>query len=348
MRLRRWQSALLTVMTSLPLLTAIPSAAHADDANGTTTVVPFDPNEGQFPESITTDQNGNIYFPGSGGRIWTVIPDGRHQPVLFATVPLPQASPPDVSVLVGVKVGKDGYLYTVSGGSSPSLDASRVWRISPSGDVQEYAHLDPNGKPNDLAFDDAGNLYVTDSGLGEVWKIGPGGDAAGATPAVWLSDPLLAPNPSDPGAPGGLAFGANGIAFDAGKKNLYVDNFDNGQIIKIPVDTSGQPGEATVFASDPRLKGADGLAFDARGTLYAAVNPQNQIATVSSTGTVNVLASGPIFDTPSSMVFSSQDGDSQSGTLYIANYALQELLNGVTPHPSLLQMSVEVGGLPLP
>lgn len=94
---------------------------------------------------------------------------------------------------------------------------------------------------------------------------------------------------------------------------------------------------------------APGFAdFDALGTLYVAVMWQNQIATVSRTGAVSLLASGSIFDGPSSLAFSSEDGDSQGNTLYIANFCLQELRQGVTPHPALLQMPVRTGGLPLP
>lgn len=322
------------------------AGVSASAAAGTVAVVAdFDPGQGQFPESITIDARGSVYFSGFGGSIWRVVPDGNHQPTLFATVPVPP--PPANCRPLGVKFGPDGYLYTTSACFMTNPSVSQVWRISPTGEVEEYARLDPNGAPNDLAFDNAGNLFVTDGQLGVVWKIGPGGEARNVVPTVWLASPLLAPNPSDPGAPNGISVGANGIAFDAGKRNLYVGNFDNGQVLKIAVGCDGSAGAVTTFASDARLKGLDGIAFDARGTLYGAGNPASQIVTIDRKGFVNVVASGSAFDTPASLVFGSPNVW-HGNTLYVANFAIQELLDGLEPHPSLLRMVVPVPGLPLP
>jgi len=298
-------------------------------------VFPLDPSQGQLPESITVDRFGNVYL-SMATSIWKS--DGVHAPTLFVTLPIPAPAAPAVFAL-GLKFGDDGNLYAASAAFDPSFDASHVWRITPTGQVSDYAHLDPNGFPNDLAFDDCGNLYVTDPWLGSIWRIAPG-----HAPQVWLSDPSLV---GDAAAPvfGFHAFGADGIAFDANQRHLYVGNLDKGTILRIPIDGHGDAGSIQVFASDARLRGADGIAFDVRKNLYVAVNAQNQLATVSPNGQVNIAASGAVFDGPSSVAFGTRGG---RRTLYISNFAIGSALSGGVPHPALLEASAPYPGLPLP
>jgi sugar lactone lactonase YvrE len=106
--------------------------------------------------------------------------------------------------------------------------------------------------PNALAFDPHGNLYITESFLGTIWKAPPGGAAA-----PWLQSDLLLP-------PVGGVFGANGIAYWRGA--FYVANTDNGTIVKVPRRRDGSPGDPMVIASG--LNGPDGVTVDAFGNLY--------------------------------------------------------------------------------
>ena len=56
---------------------------------------------------------------------------------------------------------------------------------------------------NDITFDRAGNVYVSDSAQGIIWKSPPNGGVATA----WIDDPLL----RTAGVP---PFGANGLRFN--------------------------------------------------------------------------------------------------------------------------------------
>ena len=293
----------------------------------------FDPNAGELPESITIDDAGNLYFSMSN-TVRKRTPDGTIS--LFGTIA------PGIFAL-GVKVGPDGCIYSASTSLNPMIDGAFVWRICTPGEVLStpFTELDQTGHPNDLAFDDDGNLYVTDTLLGVVWKVLPDG-----TPSIWLSDPLFAPNFDHP-AFVTLPVGVDGIAFDKQKHNLYLSNLDYGRIVRVPFN-DGAPGTPTVFASDPLLLGADGIAFDNAGNLFVPVNTQDRLAVLDHQGRVTVLAEGSPLDAPSSMVFGTRPHDRR--TLYVTSSAFPRAF-GVqpgTPHPALLKTTVQHKGLALP
>jgi sugar lactone lactonase YvrE len=296
------------------------------------TLAAFDPTLGQIPESVTTDHDGNLFFSwASTSTIQKRTPDGTI--TAYGTLPIPVFT-------LGVKVGPDGCVYTVST-SLTATPGAFVWRICTAGVVEQFAVLDPSGGPNDLAFDDDGVMYVTDPFLGQIWRVSRSGDAR-----VWLKDPLLAGNPASPA----LVFhavGADGIAFDADKKHLYVGNLDFGTVLEIGIE-HGAPRGVSVFASDPRLVGIDGIAFDDEGTLIVAVNAQDSLATVDRGGHVHVVATGGLLDGPSSVVFGDTRADKH--TLYVASSAFSRAFGFQTgtPHPALLTQHVEREGLRLP
>ena len=292
----------------------------------------FDPMQGQLPESITADDAGNLYLT-VGGTLRKYTTD--HQLITLATIPIPAGA-----VTLGVKVGPRGNIYVVSAGFTPSPAAAFVWRVSPAGQVSLFATLPPEGIPNDLVFDAQGNMYVTDAGLGQIWKIDPAGH-----PEVWFADPLLQGNAANPV---GIihALGANGIAFDRSRRNLYVSNTDYGRIVRIGFHRGRAQG-IEVVASNDLLRGADGIAFDAVGILYVAVNATDSIVTVGRDGDVSLLVQGSPLDAPSSLAFGTRCSDRR--TLYVTNFAIQRALGFKpgTPQPSLASLPVLFPGLDL-
>src|SRR6185437_8755764 len=96
---------------------------------------------------------------------------------------------------------------------------------------------------NALTFDKAGNVYVSDSFQGIIWRTGPAGGAATA----WASDPLLTTTGVPP-------FGANGIEFNNEGDTMFVANTGNDTLVKIPV-ANGTPGKPAVFVNS--INGAD-------------------------------------------------------------------------------------------
>jgi len=301
-----------------------------------TFVVTFDPTAAQLPESMTSDDHGTLYASNLNGQIQKIDPSSGTFTTV-ATVPVG----PLGAALTGIKVGPDGLLYVASASFSPSPAGAFLWRVDPSTGVsQQFATLDPRGFPNDLVFQDDGTILLTDPALALIYKIDTAGDAS-----VWLSDPLFAgaSNPSDTAF--GVPFGVDGIAWDRNKRNLYVSTVDFGRVMRIPTDGSCAPA-IHVIVESPTLKGIDGIAIDRAGTIWAAVNTQNQIATVDGRGNILVIAQGSPLDGPSSFAFGSGRHDKQ--TLYIANFAITSFqTDPATAHPGILSLPVLVPGLPL-
>lgn len=296
-------------------------------------VVALDVNLGQLPESLAVDGDGNFYV-SMGSRLAKIDPS--HNVTTLATLP------PEGASATGVKFAPNGKIYVATAAFDPSADASYVFSVDKvTGAVGVVADFDPDGFPNDIAFDAAGATFVTDSALGAIWKIVPGG-----APSLWLSDQLLLGNPN--GSTFGVPFGANGIVFDHTKRKLYVSNTDLGAVLEIDIQRNGAPGDVEVLASAASLVGADGLAIDRSGTLYVAVNTQDQLATVDRHGNIRIIAQGGLLDGPSSFAFGVRPCDHH--TLYLSNFAIARA-SGVIPgmpHPGILSLRVSTPGLPLP
>ena len=297
-------------------------------------VLDFNPALGQLPESITADSSGNIYASNVSGAIQKIDP-ATHSFTTIATVPLPAGGN-----LTGIKVGPDGNIYVCSDSFSPTPPAAFIWKVSPqTGAVSLFSTLDPNGFPNDIAFQDDGSMLVVDPFLALIYHI----DTAG-NPTVFLADPLFAGNPAAP-AFGIHDFGVDGIAFDSNKKNLFVGVVDFGRIIQVAMDGKDGP-QLSVVAEDPALVGVDGIAIDRRGTIWCAVNTQDRVATVDQQGAISVIAQGPPLDGPSSFAFGTAHGEKK--TLYFTNFAISRFLTGQVAHPAILSMPAQVPGLSFP
>lgn len=295
----------------------------------------FNPAYGQLPESITADDDGSLYF-SMAGAIHKYTTD--HQIVQLATIPVPVQQGASVG---GVKVGPNGYIYATVASFNPALSVSSVWRVSPDGqEVSEFVSFPSDSLPNDLVFDPQGNMYITDSSKGQIWKVDQTGKAE-----VWLAHALLAGSVEAPVA--GSPLGANGIAFDRFRRHLYVMNTDFGRIVRIDFH-HGQAHGIEVVTTNDLLKGGDGIAFDVLGNIYVANNGADRIEVVSPFGRfVSVLVDGAPLDAPSSLVFGTGQGD--RNTLYVTNFAIMRF-NGFkpgAPQPSLVSLPVFLPGLEL-
>jgi DNA-binding beta-propeller fold protein YncE len=128
--------------------------------------------------------------------------------------------------------------------------------------------------PNAMAFDSKGNLYVSDSFQGAIFKItNPEGCAPNCDVETFSHDPLLA-------TPGFPAFAANGVAVSPDGSALFVANTGDDRVLKLDMGTK----KLTILAES--LNGADGLAFDDRGRLWVAANQADEIVALNESGRV--------------------------------------------------------------
>jgi len=169
---------------------------------------------------------------------------------------------------------------------------------------------------NALTFDKAGNVYVSDSFNGVIWKTG----RTGGTPTIWSSDPLLGPGTGlTPG------FGANGVEFSNDGKVLFVANTAFHQIIQIPVNPDGTAGTASIFITG--INAPDGIMVDRDDNIWICANQEDEIVVVDKTGKViaklgdfrgidkDGIVRGLLF--PASLAFSKD-----RSTLYVSNLTL--------------------------
>jgi sugar lactone lactonase YvrE len=207
-----------------------------------------------------------------------------------------------------------------------------VYSVAPDGATARLPGTGGILFPNGVALDPRGDLYVTDSIAGAIWKIPRGGSAA-----VWFQSPLLAGN----GSVGlGFPLGANGIAF--GKNDVVVSNTEAAKLVRIAVLPDGSAGAASVVAQGPALFGADGVALDVFGDAFVAVNSQNTLLRVAPDGSITTLATAADgLDNPASLAFATSHGERK--TLYITNFAVFS----AAPKPALLRTGVGVPGMPL-
>jgi sugar lactone lactonase YvrE len=194
--------------------------------------------------------------------------------------------------------------------------AGKVLHVDPvTGASSVFIPAVPGSGLNALTFDKHGNVYISDSFNGVIWKSGPLGGALTA----WSSDPLLQPGT-------GLTppFGANGVEFNNAGDVLFVANTATHQIIKIPVNANGTAGAASIFITG--INAPDGIAIDRKDNLWVCANQEDEIEVIDKTGKViaklgdfngidDGIVRGLLF--PASPAFS-RDGK----TLYVSNLTL--------------------------
>ena len=224
------------------------------------------------PEGITTDHNGDVYVPGfaptapSGpGKLFVFDEDGD----LLRALNVTGSSP----ALLGLAFHPTNRL---ANGRRQLLvidfGAGNVLSVDPmTGAATVFAEIKGGGL-NALTFDAKGNVYISDSFRGIIWRTKPaGGDAV-----AWAKDDLLLTTGFPP-------FGANGLDFNHDESSLFVANTGNDSIVRIPV-VRDVAQKAVVFTNS--INGADGLFLDQDDNVWVCANQSDEIVVIDKTGKV--------------------------------------------------------------
>lgn len=217
------------------------------------------------PEGITVGPDGDVYAtgfaptaPSGPGKVYVFDEQGR----LARTLEVSGSSP----ALLGLAFHpQTGALLVLDFGAGKVLD------VDPhTGAANVFSDIGTGTGLNALTFDQAGNVYVSDSFEGVIWKIPESGGAATA----WASNALLTTAGFPP-------FGANGLGFNHDESALYVANTGNDTVVRIPV-SDGVAGDATVFTNS--INGADGLMVDDQDNIWVCANQADEIVVIDPTG----------------------------------------------------------------
>jgi hypothetical protein len=147
------------------------------------------------------------------------------------------------------------------------------------------------GDPYDMAFDHAGNMFVTDIGLNNIRKIAPDGTVSNFVGDIYGNSGTV------DGTGSAARFNVPmGIVIDD-NDNLYVVDGANNKIRKITpagvVTTfagSGSPGSADGNGTTASFKGPYSIAMDAGGNFYVTDEGNDKIRKITPAGDVSTFA----------------------------------------------------------
>lgn len=300
-------------------------AAVADAAVEIEVVVDYDAAAGELPEGVALDKRGDVFVSLAPlGEVRKIERDGSES--TLATIPLPPGAFPGV---IGLAVDAPGNVYATVSAGDPA--ATGVYKIERDGSFARLPGTEAIGFPNGVTLDKRGNIYVTDTTAGAVWRI----PARGGSAELWFESPLLE---GDGSAGLGIPIGANGIAYR--HNAVVVANSEGARLLHIPIEPDGTAGEATVLAEDPALYGADGIAFDVHGNVWVAVIVQSTIVRVSPGGDFDTIATAADgLDFASSVAFGKQS------EMWVVNFAIGPPGG---PGPALLRFDAGAKGQPVP
>ena len=294
-------------------------------------IAQFDPAKDESPEGLALSPDGKTAYAGmigTGVILAVSLADGKVNQ--FGSVsPLPVEG---LSVL-GLATDKGGDLYVAVGSESPAYPPG-IYKIAAAGGGSALFASHPDmGHPNGILFDSDGELWITDSVAGGIFKA----SADGKTVSLWLSHPTLEGDTTGPCTSGlSSPVGANGIAIAGG--NVYVTNSDKATLIRIPIGPGGAAGtpEAVVEPDENclPLAGPEGIVADEDGSILVATYTRSQaIVRVDPDGTTEVVVSGDPLDVPTNLTFTTRNGERG---LVIANCGCGNPNPGPNPGPGLV------------
>jgi sugar lactone lactonase YvrE len=286
--------------TSASLMSSAPSILVDLDPNSTGMTFTV--------ESITASAGGILFFSDrESGNVYSLDPHDAEPAVVGK---LEDRTDPATSMLQ--KANGAGLVFTPAGDLLiASGTFNEVLRLTAAelraGGASAETHVTGVQGANSVLLEGS-DLYVSGGATGNIYLAPASGGAA----AVWASIP-----PSARAVPPDnymQAVVANGLARDP-SGDLLVADTARAAIWKIPADADGSAGAPEIWVQGATLEGVDGLTYDPRGRLWAAVNEHNALVVVVDDQIREIHAngnSGPL-EFPAALAFVGNTG-------YVANF----------------------------
>ena len=234
------------------------------------------------PEGVAVGPDGSLFAGGEAGQIYRVGLGGAVEEIASTG-----------GFIYGVVVDGSSDVFACDFGKAA------VVRVSATGEVATYSNGAagrPMRVPNFAAFDDGGNLYVTDSGEwgdddGVVYRI-----ARGGATEVWTE--------ATPRFPNGCCLTADGEA-------LLVVESHGRAVVRVPIEDDGGAGRPEPVVD---LSGSqpDGIALAEDGTMFVGCYRPDRIYRIPPGGPVEVFADDPdgvVLNQPANVAFSGPNLD---------------------------------------
>ena len=278
------------------------------------------------PMGLVLDSAGNLYIADDRNhRVRRVTPDGVIDTVAGTGAfgfsgdsgPATEARFDDP---IGLALDQDNNLYI------SDRDNHRVRRVTPDGTITTVAGSGPAGfdngafagdggpavearlnRPEGLAFDGNGNLYIADTRNQRVRKVTPGGviDTVAGTGVIGSSGDWGSATAAR------LSFPAD-VAVD-GEDNLYIADDGNHSIRRVDREgvittvagnaTRGFSGDGGL-ATEAQLSGPDGVAVDPAGYVYIADQANDRIRVLKPVAVPAIFEGGVALATQTPLITS--------------------------------------------
>jgi sugar lactone lactonase YvrE len=218
-------------------------------------------------EGIAVDKSGNIYVSLNWlGKIQKIGKDGTVSTFYDFDLDSQEMGPLGFGAL-GLAVDAPGNVYVAL--NTGIIANHGVWRISRDGVAERLPGTENIIFPNALVFDEIGNIYVSDTLGGAIWRVPrDGGDAE-----VWVASDLLL-GVAIPEIP--IPLGANGIVYLDVHGNVYVCDVGFHNILRI---------DRTDGSITPIADASDGLASPA-SMVFGTGNGYKQSVFITSFSSV--------------------------------------------------------------
>lgn len=241
------------------------------------------------PECVTCDSTGKLYCGGENGQLYSLDDESSSFEVISQRGGL----------ILGICVNGNETIY--------ACDSSSHEVYARKGDgtlvtISRGTQDRPMRIPNFPVLDEAGNLYVSDSGSwpeggGCIYRINPSGETV-----VWTTQ---------------AHHFTNGLALSPDGDFLYVVESLLPGVSRIPILSDGSAGKSEIVCLMPGTV-PDGLAFDQAGRLFISCYRPDRVYRLDVDGTLAIVADdfqGTAIAAPTNIVFAGAGRK----TIYVAS-----------------------------